>query len=65
MTQIEITTAQDIKEIDQLDLRAKYRTSRGTVAFDAKNWTWQAKNDFGFGVDSDLSVAALLRRLLD
>lgn len=55
----------DIENIDALDIQAKYRINNINVFFDAKTWEWRAVNSFGFGIDSDLSVVLLLKRLIN
>jgi hypothetical protein len=58
-------TLQEINKIDPLDIKATYVVGKYTVFFDPKEWTWRAKNPFGFGVDSDLSLVLLLKRLIE
>ena len=58
-------TTQEINKIDALDIKATYKVGNHKVYFDSKDWTWKAINPFGFGVDSDLSVVLLLKRLIE
>jgi hypothetical protein len=45
------------------DLTKKFKINGLDVYFDYKDWTWVAVNSFGFGVDSDMSLTKLKKRI--
>ena len=45
------------------DITKKYKIGRYTIKFDLKDWTWRAVNYLGFGVDSDMSLIKLKKRI--
>jgi len=45
------------------DISKVYQIGRYTISFYIKGWKWVAVNNFGFGVDSDDSIAKLKKRI--
>ena len=45
------------------NLSKVYQIGRYTISFYIKEWKWVAVNNFGFGVDSDDSIAKLKKRI--
>lgn len=58
-------TLQELDKIDPLDIKATYKFGKYKVYFDSKEWEWKAVNLFGFGVDSDVSIKPLIKRLIE
>lgn len=66
---IEIRNINDIKNINTLDIKAKYtvyvNNRKFNVYFGVNDWTWLATNEFKFGCGSDLSLVLLLEYLFN
>ena len=45
------------------DISKIYKIGNYTISFYVKEWTWVAVNYIGFGVDSDLSLSKLKKRI--
>ena len=45
------------------NLSKVYQIGRYPISFYIKEWKWVAVNNFGFGVDSDDSIAKLKKRI--
>jgi hypothetical protein len=45
------------------DISKIYKIGSYTISFYSKDWTWVAVNIFGFGIDSDLSLSKLKKRI--
>lgn len=45
------------------DISKKYKIGIYTIEFDSKDWVWRAINIWGFGVDSDMSLIKLKKRI--
>jgi hypothetical protein len=60
-----LTTLSEIKKIKTFSTREKFEIKGNVIFFDVDNWTWRAKNIFGFGFASHDDLKKLLKYVLE
>jgi hypothetical protein len=60
-----LTTLTEIKKIKTFSTREKFEIKGNVIFFDVDNWTWRAKNIFGFGFASPDDLKKLLKYVLE
>lgn len=60
-----LTTLTEIKKIKTFSTREKFEIKGNVIFFDVDNWTWRAKNIFGFGFASHDDLKKLLKYVLE